>query len=58
MALINGGSTIIILAEYKESLKIDLERMGILEKTLFSDLLGFFERNTSEHSYDLTFGEP
>ena len=48
---------IIILAEYKESLKIDLEKMGILEKTLFSDLLGFFERNTSEHSYDLTFGE-
>ena len=48
---------IIILAEYKESLKIDLEKMGILEKTLFSDLLGFFERNTSEHSYDLTLGE-
>ena len=28
--------------------------MGISEKTLFADLLGFFERNTARHSYDLT----
>ena len=32
--------------------------MGISEKTLFSDLLGFFERNTSEQPYDLTLAEP
>ena len=49
---------IIIPAEYKASLRIELAKMGILEKTLFSDLLGFFERNTSEHSYDLPFIEP
>ena len=49
---------IIIPAEYKASLRIELAKMGILEKTLFSDLLGFFERNTSEHFYDLTLVEP
>ncbi len=49
---------IIIPAEHKESLRIELAKMGILEKTLFSDLLGFFERNTSEHSYDPTLLEP
>ena len=49
---------IIIPAEHKESLRTELAKMGILEKTLFSDLLGFFERNTSEHSYDLTLVEP
>ena len=58
---INGGLStqgIIIPAEHKESLKTELEKMGISEKTLFSDLLGFFERNTSEHSYDRTLVEP
>ncbi len=45
---------IIIPAEYKESLRIELAKMGISEKTLFADLLGFFERNTARHSYDLT----
>ena len=49
---------IIISAEYKKSLRTGLAQMGILEKTLFSDLLGFFERNTSEHSYDLPLVEP
>ena len=49
---------IIIVAEHKESLRTELAQMGILEKTLFSDLLGFFERNTSEHSYDRTLVEP
>lgn len=49
---------VIIPAEHKQSLRIELVKMGILEKTLFSDLLGFFERNTSEHSYDLTLVEP
>ncbi len=49
---------IIISGEHKESLRTELAQMGILEKTLFSDLLSFFERNTSEHSYDLTLVEP
>lgn len=49
---------IIIPAEHKERLRTELAKMGISEKTLFSDLLGFFERNTSEHSYDLTLVEP
>ena len=44
---------IIIPAEHKEKVLTELAKMGISEKTLFSDLLGFFERNTSEHSYDL-----
>ena len=58
---INGGLStqgIIIPAEYKESLKTELAKMGISENTLFPDLLGFFERNTAEHSYDLTLVEP
>ena len=45
---------IIIPAEHKESLRTELVKMGISEKTLFADLLGFFERNTARHSYDLT----
>ena len=49
---------IIIPAEHKEKVRTELAKMGILEKTLFSDLLGFFERNTSEHFYDLTLVEP
>lgn len=49
---------IIIPAEHKENVRIELAKMGIAEETLFADLLGFFERNTSEHSYDLTLVEP
>ena len=45
---------IIIPAEHKESLRTELVKMGVSEKTLFADLLGFFERNTARHSYDLT----
>ena len=49
---------IVIHSEHKENLRTALAKMGILEKTLFSDLLGFFERNTSEQPYDLTLAEP
>ncbi len=45
---------IIIPVEHKESLRTELVKMGISEKTLFADLLGFFERNTARRSYDLT----
>ena len=30
----------------KDNIRVALEKIGISEKTLFSDLLGFFERNT------------
>ena len=45
---------IIIPAEHKEKVQTELAKMGISEETLFSDLLGFFERNTARHFYDLT----
>ena len=45
---------IVVPAEHKEKVQKELAKMGISEKTLFSDLLGFFERNTSENPYDLT----
>lgn len=44
---------IAIPAEHKENLRGDLAKMGISVDTLFSDLLGFFERNTQEQPYDL-----
>ena len=44
---------IVIPAEHKENLRLELAKMGISEETLFSDLLGFFERNTQEQPYDL-----
>ena len=44
---------IVIPAEHKEDLRSELAKMGISEETLFSDLLGFFERNTQEQPYDL-----
>ena len=45
---------IIIPAQYKEKVQTELAKMGISEETLFSDLLGFFERNTARNFYDLT----
>ena len=45
---------VIIPAEHKEKVRVELAKMGISEKILFSDLLGFFERNTARHFYDLT----
>ena len=45
---------VIIPAEHKEKVRVELAKMGISEKTLFADLLGFFERNTARHFYDLT----
>lgn len=44
---------ILISAIYKEKVRTALAKMGISEKTLFADLLGFFERNTQQHPYDL-----
>ncbi len=48
---------IIIPAEQKAKVRTELEIMGISEKTLFSDILGFFERNSHEQPYNLTLVE-
>ena len=45
---------ITVPAGYKEKIRTELAKMGTSEETLFSDLLGFFERNTARHFYDLT----
>ena len=37
----------------KADIRTALEKMGISEKTLFSDLLGFFERNSATQPYNL-----
>ena len=49
---------IIVSKEHKEGLRMALAKLGITEKTLFSDLIGFFERNTHAHPYDQTLVEP
>ena len=43
---------ILIPKEHKEMLLQELETIGISEKTLFSDLAGFFERNTASSPYN------
>lgn len=48
---------ILIPKGYKETLLRELETMGIAEKTLFSDLAGFFERNTAESTYNRDLAE-
>ena len=48
---------ILIPKEHKETLLRELETMGISEKTLFSDLAGFFERNTAASAYNMDLGE-
>ena len=45
---------IIIRSGDKENIRAALEKMGISEKTLFSDLLGFFERNSAAQPYNLS----
>ena len=49
---------IIIRSDAKENIRAALKKMGISDKTLFSDLLGFYERNTYAQSYDQTLAEP
>ena len=48
---------ITIPAKHKEVLRTELTKMAISEETLFSDVLGFFERNSHRHPYDLTLVE-
>lgn len=47
------ASEIIIPHVYKRQLRTELAKIGISEQTLFADLLGFFDRNTAQHPYDL-----
>ena len=49
---------IIVPAEHKAKVRAELAIMGISEKILFSDLLGFFERNSHAQPYNLTLVEP
>jgi len=48
---------ILIPKDHKETLLRELETMGISEKTLFSDLAGFFERNTAASAYNMDLAE-
>lgn len=48
---------ILIPKDRKETLLQELETMGISEKTLFSDLAGFFERNTAASTYNRDLAE-
>ena len=43
---------ILISEKHKEDMLRELETMGILEKTLFSDLAGFFERSSVDFTYN------
>lgn len=47
------ASEIVISYVHKRQLRAELAKIGISEQTLFADLLGFFDRNTAQHSYDL-----
>ena len=48
---------IVIPEACKETLLGELDAIGISEKTLFSDLAGFFERNTAEATYNSELAE-
>ena len=42
---------------HKDTLRRELETLGISEKTLFSDLAGFLERNTAQSPYNRDLAE-
>ena len=46
------SNEIVIPYADKESMRRKLEKVGISEKTLFADHLGFLQRNTSQQPYD------
>ena len=48
---------ILIPKDRKETLLQELEAIGISERTLFSDLAGFFERNTAASPYNRDLAE-
>ena len=48
---------ILISQAHKETVRRELETLGISEKTLFSDLAGFLERNTAQSPYNRDLAE-
>ena len=48
------SNEIVIPHADKESIREKLEKVGISEKTLFADHLGFLQRNTAQRPYDIT----
>ena len=48
---------ILIPQAHKETFRRELETLGISEKTLFSDLAGFLERNTAQSPYNRDLAE-
>ena len=48
------SNEIVIPHAYKESMREKLEKVGISEKTLFADHLGFLQENTPQQFYDIT----
>ena len=48
---------ILIPQAHKETVRRELETLGISEKTLFSDLAGFLERNTAQSPYTRDLAE-
>lgn len=48
---------IIVPRSQKDYLRTALAKLGITERTLFSDILGYFERNTHAHPYNLSLAE-
>lgn len=47
-------SEILIPYAHKEEMRRTLEKIGISEKTLFADHLGFLQRNTAQQPYETT----
>ena len=45
------ASEIVIPYVHKRRLRAELAKIGISEQTLFADLIGFFDRNTTQHPY-------
>ena len=45
---------IVIPYAHKKSMRAKLEKVGISEKTLFADHLGFLQRSTPQQPYDIT----
>ena len=48
------SNEIVIPYDRKESMRGKLEKVGISEKTLFADHLGFLQRSTPQQPYDIT----
>ena len=48
------SNEIVIPNAHKKSIREKLEKVGISEKTLFADHLGFLQRSTTQQPYDIT----